>query len=231
MTQGLLADLRSRINPAYENVRGTESYERKQCADAIEALQSKLGDAIRSLANWQHQCTELQAENERLKSCLAKANSNHEEFERKWYLSCDERDALQAKVAGLEHIKDALEAHTLVLQSRLDAMGKGEPVQFLANGARFKLVNCGPNASGFVGFPKALAGRWVALVAAENDCHLNLAAPKALAPLSGEAVKALVAEADYTHESAQSKADFINGIRHGEKAHGIHAKGGQHEKA
>ncbi len=38
MTQELLADLRSRINPAYENVRGTESYERKQCADAIEAL-------------------------------------------------------------------------------------------------------------------------------------------------------------------------------------------------
>jgi hypothetical protein len=30
-------------------------------ADAIESLQSKLGDAIRSLANWQHQCTELQA--------------------------------------------------------------------------------------------------------------------------------------------------------------------------
>ncbi len=66
MTQELLADLRSRINPAYENVRGTESYERKQCADAIESLQSKLGDAIRSLANWQHQCDQLQAENKRL---------------------------------------------------------------------------------------------------------------------------------------------------------------------
>ena len=67
MRQDLLADLRSRINPAYQDMRGTESYERKQCADAIESLQSKLGDAIRSLANWQHQCTELQAENERLK--------------------------------------------------------------------------------------------------------------------------------------------------------------------
>jgi len=32
-----------------------------EAADAIEALQSKLGDAIRSSAHWQHQCTELQA--------------------------------------------------------------------------------------------------------------------------------------------------------------------------
>lgn len=34
----LLDDLRSRINPAYANARGTESYERRLCADALEAL-------------------------------------------------------------------------------------------------------------------------------------------------------------------------------------------------
>lgn len=45
MTQELLADLRSRINPAYQDVRGTESYERKQCADAIEALMGRLEKA------------------------------------------------------------------------------------------------------------------------------------------------------------------------------------------
>lgn len=48
-----------------------------------------------------------------------------------------------------------------------------------------------------------------------------LAAPKALAPLGRDTVKVVMSEAGYTHESAQSKADFINGIRHGEKAHGI----------
>ncbi len=34
----LVADLRSRINPAYANQRGTESYERRLCAEAIEEL-------------------------------------------------------------------------------------------------------------------------------------------------------------------------------------------------
>lgn len=33
----LIADLRSRINPAYAAQRGTESYERRLCAEALEA--------------------------------------------------------------------------------------------------------------------------------------------------------------------------------------------------
>jgi hypothetical protein len=46
-----------------ERLNGFRDYipDAGEAADAIEALQSKLGDAIRSLANWQHQCTELQA--------------------------------------------------------------------------------------------------------------------------------------------------------------------------
>jgi len=48
-----------------------------------------------------------------------------------------------------------------------------EAPQFLANGSRFKLSNCGPNACGYVSFPKELSGRWVALVAADDDCHLK----------------------------------------------------------
>ena len=34
--QGLLYDIRQRINPAYADQRGTESYERRECAEAIE---------------------------------------------------------------------------------------------------------------------------------------------------------------------------------------------------
>ena len=52
-----------------------------------------------------------------------------------------------------------------------------QQVQFLAGGTRFKLsldddgkVNC-------FGHWKELDGRWVALVAAEDDCHLKLTAP------------------------------------------------------
>lgn len=40
---------------------GKVSYYEGRSADAIEALQSQLGDAIQSSAHWQHQCTELQS--------------------------------------------------------------------------------------------------------------------------------------------------------------------------
>lgn len=53
MTQELLADLRSRINPAYQDMRGTESYERKQCADAIEALMGRLEKAEKDARRYQ----------------------------------------------------------------------------------------------------------------------------------------------------------------------------------
>ncbi len=40
----LLADLKSRINPAYAHQLGTESYERRLCVEAMESL---LADKIR----------------------------------------------------------------------------------------------------------------------------------------------------------------------------------------
>ena len=45
----LIADLRSRINPAYANQIGTESWERKLCADALEEQAS----AIDLLHSWE----------------------------------------------------------------------------------------------------------------------------------------------------------------------------------
>ena len=62
-----------------------------------------------------------------------------------------------------------------------------EPVSFLAQGTRFKLSffeheddgrgNTGTYVTCFEGFDKELDGRWVALVAAENDKHLNFTHP------------------------------------------------------
>lgn len=40
--QDLVDDLRSRINPVHANTLGTESYERRICADAIEGLLTQL---------------------------------------------------------------------------------------------------------------------------------------------------------------------------------------------
>ncbi len=38
----LISDLKFRINPQYENSIGTESYERRQCVEALEFLLSEL---------------------------------------------------------------------------------------------------------------------------------------------------------------------------------------------
>jgi hypothetical protein len=53
-----------------------------------------------------------------------------------------------------------------------------EPVKFLANGTRFKTSEF-PYGVCINGLPKELSGRWVALVAAEDDCHLQLTTPPA----------------------------------------------------
>ena len=51
---------------------------------------------------------------------------------------------------------------------------KQEPVAYLANGTRFK-VTLTDNDCYIKSLPKELGGRWVALIAAEDDCHLNAA--------------------------------------------------------
>lgn len=47
----------------------------------------------------------LKAERERLTGCLRRANSNHEEFERKWYLATDENAQLKAEIAAMREQK------------------------------------------------------------------------------------------------------------------------------
>ena len=56
----------------------------------------------------------LMDECERLATCLAKANSNHEEFERRWYLEQDAADACRTKLAAVLAAKD--EACEIALQ-------------------------------------------------------------------------------------------------------------------
>ncbi len=191
---------------------------------AIDALQSKLDTATQSSAHWQHQCTELQAENERMKAqtqtLLYDCNTWAQELKNERRLSFRaERDKLQA---------------------RLDAMGKGEAVQFLCDATRFKVrQHEGDEAGRIFGLPSELNGRWVALVAADDDCHLKLAAPEALAPLTEDAERtafeAWVKESagDLRTFGSGSNKHYLNSAVNNawggwkQRAHGIHAKGGQ----
>jgi hypothetical protein len=157
-----------------------------------DALQSKLDTAIQSSAHWQHQCTELQAKVD-------------------GYIA-DQQEGISISVKQQAEINQ--------LQSRLDAMGKGE-VEPLYRAA----INCpheidheqvilkyDPKQPGHNALNQ-LGRRLVAVVAA----------PKALAPLTDEQV-----HLGQWDDGSGSSADFREGVRFAERKHGIHAKGGQH---
>jgi len=87
-----------------------------------------------------------------------------------------EQDWLDSK-AAITSLRQAIREHAMYEVQRLGQEIEQEPVAFLANAMRFKLsfdsegkVNCFWNQ-------KELDGRWVALVAAEDDCHLKLTHP------------------------------------------------------
>lgn len=75
---------------------------------------------------------------------------------------------------------------------------KPEPIEFLAEGTRFKMAffdneddlgnpTGGTHVTCFSSYAKELDGRWVALVPAENDRHMKLAAPEAPAQATQQA--------------------------------------------
>lgn len=104
-----------------------------------DQLQSKLGDAIQSSAHWQHQFTEAQAENERLMA---------------------ERKALSDSAKEVVRLRDAL-------QSKLDAMGKGEPVAYSVGNTLKWHEGKGMTNTQLYAAPKALAPRF-------TECRIEL---------------------------------------------------------
>lgn len=52
-------------------------------------------------------CAAAATELERLTACLAKANANHERFERDWYLRGDEIERLTAELAAARELADS----------------------------------------------------------------------------------------------------------------------------
>ena len=52
------------------------------------------------------------------------------------------------------------------------APSTSQPMKFLANATRYKIVSDNAHDCKLYGLPKELSGRWVALVAADDDCHL-----------------------------------------------------------
>ena len=98
-----------------------------------------------------------------------------------------------------------------------------EPVAFLANGTRFKISYDSRQSGGQIhGIPPELGGRWVAFVAADDDCHLKLTSPPAQRkPLTDEAIATVYWGATGQSLRPQDNVLAHNFARSIEAAHGI----------
>lgn len=96
------------------------------------------------------------------------------------------------------------------------AQPEQKPVKFLAYGSRFKISYDKRQSSGKIDcIPAELGGRWVALVAAEDDCHLNLLSP----PRRQEEQEPIA----YLDPKGLAKLQNCNGMSIWAESHKIHA--------
>ena len=102
------------------------------------------------------------------------------------------------------------------------------------DGLQYPIAEINADTYGHDGESLALANFYAAanpaVVLGLLDRIAELEAQQALKPLTPVQVKEILKEAGYENSPEQEKADFINGIRHGEIAHGITAapKGDAH---
>lgn len=100
-----LAEIKSRINPAYKDVQGTESHERKQLCDEIERLREKLNYANAVIEQRNGEITSL------------RAALQHEADVAESYKA--EADEVRAKLELAEAFKAACEKQDAVLTEEM----------------------------------------------------------------------------------------------------------------
>jgi len=90
-------------------------------------------------------------------------------------------EALKLALEALEaHADIGIKSDKAITAIKQALAAPVQPVAFLANGTRFKISYDSRQSGGQIhGIPPELGGQWVALVAAEDDCHLKLATPPA----------------------------------------------------
>jgi hypothetical protein len=83
------------------------------------------------------------------------------------------RELLQQALVHLENACMPAPSFLAEIRAHLAAQAQAKPLEFLMDGARFKLnFNAIGNCTTFQNLAHELQGRWVALVGAENDKHM-----------------------------------------------------------
>ena len=124
--------------------------------------------------------------------------------------------ALQALVAA-GHVSQELVDRALALPGAPQPAHSGEPVYAFRRRGQDDFCTCTfKRYTELSDFPEKFEMR-----------IFYTAQPVEREPLTREQVKAICVESGYETATLQERADFINGIRHAERHHGI-KKGGQH---
>lgn len=180
---GLVADLRAEVSRL--------TSERDELLGARELNRC-------SIKNLQQEKEQLRAEVSRLTAELAEANAAKARLNRNW---CEE-----------QQMRDAAETELAELYARPIPAAQAVPVEFLLDGARFKLSfqpihceECGAEHDKVAVEPlgmyaNELDGKWIALVPAENDRHLKMKSAQAVP--DGDALL-FAAEAQCNHDCNQ----------------------------
>lgn len=93
-----------------------------------------------TVLGYREELARLKAENEQLRASLAKANSYHEEFERKWYLATDEVESLRREFdelkAWCETVRPVLAAVKALAVEWADTSGSASSVDAIGDRLR-----------------------------------------------------------------------------------------------
>jgi chromosome segregation ATPase len=127
-----LAEIKSRINPAYADRRGTESHERKMLCDEIERLRVENAGFLSEVTIWKSRaekfCNEIERLREKLDYATAVIEQRNGEIER--MCAENEADALRYRLlrrgqhwAVINGIGDELRADDL--DAEINAVMKG----------------------------------------------------------------------------------------------------------
>lgn len=185
---------------------------RAWASDAVD----ELGRLLAQVHKLEMQALDLASEN----SILKRAETDELEARKPLPLSDDDRLRLRSDVARA--IWDVMREHEDRCDHALEDVEPKHQVWDCADAAIETALGIIPRPNPLIARREVVAGGPVRVTRLHlTDEGRAALTSKATGPLPPARVDELMADAGYLGASAESRADFINGIRHGEVAHGI----------
>lgn len=196
-----------------QNALSLEAY---SAVKMMRRLQAEIDRLLAQVHKLEMDALDLASEN----SILKRAETEELEARKPLPLSDDARLRLRSDVARA--IWDVMREHEDRCDHALEDVDHKHQVWDCADAAIETALGIIPRPNPLIARREVVAGGPVRVTRLHlTDEDRAALTSKATGPLPPARVDELMAEAGYLGASAESRADFINGIRHGEVAHGI----------